>query len=248
MQRARLTRDGYAVVYAIGDVHGCYDQLRSLVGRIEDDARDIAGRKLIVMLGDYIDRGPKSASVLDWLCAAPPAGFERVTLAGNHETMLLDFLADPRPDSRWLQFGGLDTLISYGISPDSFNRARPRERAAMFDASIPTEHLDLVRDLPSMLTLPNAVFVHAGIRPDIPLEAQHDDDLFWIREPFLSAEMPDGMLVVHGHTPGVEPVVAGRRICVDTGAFATGILTAVRLDDAGIRFLDTQSHSRPAGH
>lgn len=235
------------MVYAIGDVHGCYDQLHILTDRIEDDSRDIAGRKLIVMLGDYVDRGPKSASVLDWLCAAPPTGFERIALAGNHEALMLEFVADPRPDSRWLQFGGLDTLISYGISPDSFSRARARERAVLLDATIPTEHLDLLRSLPGMLTLPTAVFVHAGIRPDIPLEAQRDDDLFWIREPFLGAEMPQDMLVVHGHTPNVEPVVAGRRICVDTGAFATGVLTAVRLDGVGMRFLDTQSHSRPAG-
>lgn len=246
-QRARMAQDWPAVVYAIGDVHGCYDQLHRLMGRIEDDARDLAGRKLIVMLGDYIDRGPQSASVLDWLCAVPPAGFERVALAGNHEMLMLEFLADPRPDSRWLQFGGLETLTSYGISPDSFSRARSRERAAMLDANIPTEHLDLLRDMPGMLTLPNAVFVHAGIRPDTPLEAQHDDDLFWIREPFLSAEMPPNMVVVHGHTPNVEPVVVGRRICIDTGAFATGVLTAVRMDRAGIRFLDTQIHSRPEG-
>lgn len=246
-QRTRVAQDWPAVVYAIGDVHGCYDQLRSLVDRIEDDARDVGGRKLIVMLGDYVDRGPKSAAVLDWLCAAPPSGFERVALAGNHEVLMLEFLADPRPDSRWLQFGGLDTLASYGISPDSFTRARSRERAAMLDASVPTEHLDLLRDMPSMLTLPNAVFVHAGIRPDSPLVTQHDDDLFWIREPFLSAEMPLDTVVVHGHTPGVEPVVAGRRICVDTGAFATGVLTAVRLDGTGLRFLDTQPSPRPDG-
>ena len=215
------------------------------MSRIEEDARDVAGRKLIVMLGDYIDRGPKSAAVLDWLCAAPPEGFERLALAGNHEVLMLDFIADPRPDSRWLQFGGVDTLMSYGIAPDAFMRARARERASMLDASIPPEHLDLLRDMPGMLTLPGAVFVHAGIRPDLPIADQHDDDLLWMREPFLSAVMPPDLIVVHGHTPNVEPVVANRRICVDTGAFATGVLTAVRLDKAGMRFLNTQSHRPP---
>ena len=242
-----MTQDWPSVVYAIGDVHGCYDQLCRLIDRIQDDASNIAGRKLIVLLGDYIDRGPKSASVLDWLCGPPPAGFERIALAGNHEALLLEFLADPRPDSSSLQFGGLETLSSYGISLDSFERARSRARAEMLDAVLPSEHLQLLRDMPGMLTLPNTVFVHAGLRPGVPLEAQHDDDLFWIREPFLSAEMPENLTVVHGHTPNVAPVVSGRRICVDTGAFATGILTAVRLDGAGVSFLDTQSNSRPAG-
>ena len=246
-QRPRIARAWPDVAYAIGDVHGCYDQLQRLVELIEEDARDVTGSKLIVMLGDYVDRGPKSAAVLDWLCAPAPQGFDRICLAGNHEVLMLDFLDNPRTDASWLKFGGYDTLSSYGISPDKFNRARSRDRADMLHASIPTEHPEFLRSLPSMLTFPNAVFVHAGLRPGLSLDAQHDDDLLWIREPFLTTEIPEDLLVVHGHTPASEPVVAGRRICVDTGAYATGVLTAVRLGDASVRFIDTRPNPQQAG-
>jgi serine/threonine protein phosphatase 1 len=246
-QRRRVAAEWPAVVYAIGDVHGCYDLLQDLLNQIRADAARTAGSKLLVMLGDYVDRGPKSASVLDWLCAPPPDGFDRVALAGNHEVLMLDFLADPRPDASWLGFGGTETLASYGIDLEQFTRARPRDRTAMLDAFIPVEHLDLLRSLPGMLTLPHATFVHAGLRSGLPLADQHDDDLLWMREPFLSEEMPADMFVVHGHTPAAEPVVAGRRICVDTGAFATGTLTAVRMDGTDIRFLQTRAHSSQAG-
>lgn len=231
------------MVYAIGDVHGCYDQLRRLTATIEADAAHLPGRKLIVMLGDYVDRGPNSAGVLDWLCAAPPTGFERIALAGNHEVMMLEFLGDPRPNSSWMDFGGADTLRSYGIDTDAFVKARAKDRQAMLDALIPAEHVELLQNLPSMLMLPHAVFVHAGLRPGLTLDAQHDDDLMWIREPFLSEPMPDDTVVIHGHTPNPEPVIAERRICVDTGAYATGVLTAVRLSGTDVQFLDTKSQA-----
>lgn len=246
-QRARLALARPAVTYAIGDVHGCNDQLRRLVDLIVQDGQSVEGSKLIVMLGDYVDRGPKSASVLDWLCAAPPAGFDRVCLAGNHEAMMLDFLDNPQRDASWLTFGGLDTLMSYGISPDRFTRARSKERSEMLYASIPTEHIDLLRSMPGVISFPDTVFVHAGLRPGLPLQAQHDDDLLWIREPFLTAETDNNMIVVHGHTPGTEPVIAGQRICVDTGVYATGVLTALRLSDEPMRFIDTRPNSPQAG-
>lgn len=246
-QRRRLSADEPAVVYAIGDIHGCFDQLQELLDKIADDARHIAGRRILVTLGDYIDRGPKSASVLDWLCGPAPKGFERISLAGNHELMMLDFLDNPSPTSRWLEFGGNETLASYGINIRDFSRTSPRERLAILRANIPQEHIDLLQNLPGLLELPGAVFVHAGIRPGIALAEQHDEDLMWIREPFLSNVWEHGPLLVHGHTPDVAPVVAGRRICVDTGAFATGVLTAVRMAGTNISFLNTKAHPQQVG-
>lgn len=247
IQRRRLTSDVPAVLYAIGDIHGCFDQLQDLLGIIADDARDITGRRMLVTLGDYVDRGPKSASVLDWVCGPAPEGFERVSLAGNHEVMMLDFLDNPNPNARWLEFGGNETLASYVIDARDFGRASPRERRAILQASIPQEHIDVLRDLPGLLEMPGAVFVHAGIRPGIALAEQDDEDLMWIREPFVSTAWDDGPVLVHGHTPAVDPVVSGRRICVDTGAFATGVLTAVRMAGSRISFLNTKAHPQQVG-
>ena len=238
--RPRLLGDNAAVVYAIGDIHGCYDLLLELVERIRRDAKDITGRRLLVTLGDYVDRGPMSAQVIDWLCGPAPEGFDRISLAGNHEAMMLEFLTNPSSNSPWLEFGGIDTLESYGVDVRRFVRARRQERRAILRASIPVAHVSLLTNLPSLLELPEAVFVHAGLRPNVDLAEQVDEDLLWIREPFLSAPVQHGPLVVHGHTPAGAPVVAGGRICVDTGAFATGVLTAVRLVRAGQpTFIDT---------
>jgi serine/threonine protein phosphatase 1 len=247
VQRRRLKVEEPAVVYAIGDIHGCFDQLQDLLGIIANDARRVAGRCILVTLGDYVDRGPKSASVLDWLCGPAPEGFERYSLAGNHEAMMLDFIGSPSPNSPWLEFGGTETLASYGIDSRDFTRASPRERAAILQACIPQDHIDLLRDLPGMIELPGIVFVHAGIRPGLALAEQDDDDLLWIREPFLSTAWDSGPLLVHGHTPAIAPVVAGRRICVDTGAFATGVLTAVRMAGTSISFLQTSAQTQQAG-
>lgn len=247
-QRSRLGVARPALAYAIGDVHGCYDQLQRLVDLIVQDAESSEGKKLIVMLGDYVDRGPKSASVMDWLCTVPPAGFDRVCLAGNHEAMMLDFLDNPRADASWLKLGGYDTLISYGVSPDRIMRARSKERAEILYSSIPSEHIELLRSLPSLVSFPGTVFVHAGLRPGVPIKAQHDDDLLWIREPFLTTKTDNNVIVVHGHTPSTEPVVTDRRICVDTGAYATGVLTAARLSDDTVRFIDTRPKFHQAGY
>lgn len=238
--RPRLRTDDAAVAYAVGDIHGCYDLLQELIDRIRDDARRVTGRRVLVTLGDYVDRGPKSAQVLDWLCGPGPEGFERISLAGNHEAMMLEFLDNPSLSSPWLEFGGLETLASYGVDLQRFHRAGQRERQAMLQASIPPAHMDLLRNLPTLLVTPRTVFVHAGLRPGVELTEQSDGDLLWIREPFLSAVIEQGPWIVHGHTPVSQPIVAGRRICVDTGAFATGVLTAVRLaEHEPPSFIDT---------
>lgn len=239
--RERLSANGRPdAVYAIGDVHGCLDELRQLEQLIESDAANIEGEKWIVMLGDYIDRGPRSAQVIDHLLAPPPDGFRRFTLAGNHEQMLLDFLASPRSATDWLEYGGWETLESYGI--DTRGHMDAMVAATILGARMPRSHLDWLQQLPVSLELPGFVFVHAGIRPGRLLAEQDESDLLWIREPFLEVPGDAGVLVVHGHTPATEPVLRSWRVGIDTAAFATGRLTSARIDASGeISFLASSS-------
>lgn len=228
MPRTRLSFQTWpAAVYAIGDVHGCLPELIELERRIEADATGPDGEKWIVMLGDYVDRGPYSAQVIEHLLRPPSAGLRRFCLIGNHEQMMLDFLQDPLTHAYWLDEGGVETLRSYRLPPF----AAPQ-------GSIPGAHLQFLRELPISLSLPGWYFVHAGIRPGLSLAAQTDEDLIWIREPFLSARLPRGLRVVHGHTPGPVPVVTAYRICIDTQCFLSGRLTAARVTRNGaISFL-----------
>jgi serine/threonine protein phosphatase 1 len=217
--------DWPSAIYAIGDIHGCHAQLRDLEALITADAGQFAGEKLLVCLGDYIDRGPDSAAVLDRLIAPPPPGFRRVCVAGNHEIMALDFLANPSPRSMWLEQGGSETLASYGLAPEAISALSRRPLQRLIDSHIPAEHIEFLTHLPATLSVPGFVFVHAGLRPGIALENQSQDDLFWIRDEFLQVRGNTQTRVVHGR----EPMVTSGRIGIDTGAFATGILTAVRL-------------------
>ena len=218
-----------SAIYAIGDVHGCLKELRALERKIIDDAASVEGRKLLVMLGDDVDRGPESAGVLDHLLAPPPADFDRLCLMGNHEIMAANFLDNPNPRSDWLQFGGSETLQSYGLPLDIFGSRKQANIRQVIDACIPQDHIEFLRDRPWTLSAPGWLFVHAGLRPGVPLHRQSPNDLFWIRDEFFAAPALDGSCIVHGHTPGPEPVVTPARICVDTGAFATGRLTALKI-------------------
>lgn len=222
-----------AVIYAIGDVHGCADLLEDLTQQIVEDTEAFEGERWLIMLGDYIDRGPDSARVLDILTLPPPDGFRRFCLAGNHETMLLAFLDDPSNAQQWLNHGGYEMLSSYGILRETAQSISPVRLQKELGHLMPAEHLDLLRTLPISLSIPGMVFVHAGIRRGVPMQEQSESDLLWIRNEFFEADPDDGPLVIHGHTPGPEPVIAPGRICVDTGAFATGKLTAVRLTPDG---------------
>lgn len=220
-----------AAVYAIGDVHGCLDQLVALEERIIADGAGFAGEKWIVTLGDYIDRGPASGAVLDHIASPAPPGFRRIALIGNHEQMMLDFLDNPPRYIEWLQWGGLETAESYGMPPDPEMRWRrsPHVYAEMLRPLIPLRHLTLLRNLPVCLSLPRFFFVHAGIRPGVSLERQEDADLIWIRAPFLNAGPTAKLTVVHGHTPVDEPEFAPGRVDIDTGCFYSGTLTALRV-------------------
>lgn len=220
-------------VYAIGDVHGCLERLASLHEMIADDlmSRPVEHAELI-HLGDYVDRGPESAQVVEWLMAGPPVPAQRfVNLMGNHEQMMLTAVASGEDDAaqHWLTNGGADSLHSWGVP-----RSVKHKDWAGF---IPKPHLIFLRDLVVHHQAGGYLFVHAGIRPGVPLDKQTRQDLMWIREPFLSSKANHGLVVVHGHTPRQEPTVRPNRIGIDTGAVIGGVLTCVVLEDDKMGFI-----------
>lgn len=227
-------------IYAIGDVHGCLDKLRGLEEAIIDDARSVEGEKLIVCLGDYIDRGPSSAAVIDHLLAPTPAGFYRLCLAGNHEEVLTGVLSGSFDLEGWLGIGGDATLRSYSIDvPAARRSARSRQGlgTALADL-IPPAHVRFLQRCPVAFSTPSFLFVHAGVRPGIDLLEQDEHDLLWIRDAFLQAMRPYAdRTVVHGHTPSHDPILRSGRVGIDTGAYMGGPLTAVRLLAGRISFI-----------
>lgn len=227
-------------VYAVGDIHGCLIELNSLLATILNDAAGYDGERQLVFLGDYVDRGPDSKGVLDRLLS-PAEGFNAHYILGNHDQTLLDFLENPSLFRDWRDFGGRETLMSYGVTPprfdneEAYSQARDKLRSAM-----PQSHLDFLRSLPYSVTIGSYHFVHAGVRPGVPLDRQAPEDLLWIRDEFLLSNTDHGKTIVHGHTPMEEPVKLSNRISVDTGVYATGKLTAAVLEGAECRFLSTK--------
>jgi serine/threonine protein phosphatase 1 len=219
-------------IYAVGDIHGRDDLLASLHARIEQHARDFGGRRVLVYVGDYVDRGPDSAGVIDRLVNNPLSGFETVHLAGNHEAFLLDFLENPQEGSIWMMNGGEATCESYGID---FWSLEGEDRFAALNAALKTKIPDSHRRFLDSLRLRHEegdyLFVHAGIDPERPPDDQDDYDLMWIREPFLYSRRDFGRVVVHGHTPVDRPEERANRIDIDTGAVYGGRLTALVLQD-----------------
>ncbi|WP_333571447.1 metallophosphoesterase family protein [Sphingomonas sp.] len=226
--------------YAIGDVHGRRDLLEDLLTRIDAErATDPRPCDHLILLGDLIDRGPESRGVLDLLLARQAIDPRLTILGGNHEAMLVALLdGDLRDLETWLHFGGEECAMSYGLDPIAL-LADPAAAPALLRAAIPEAHQALLRALPDSLRLGDVLFVHAGIRPGVPLGAQSPQDLRWIRTPFLRSTAEHGVLVVHGHTVVGEPEVHPNRIAIDTGASATGRLTALCLDGTQRRFLAT---------
>ncbi len=229
-------------VYAIGDVHGRLDLLDRLVERILADAKDRpAGLCTLVTLGDYIDRGPNSAAVLDRLIDFASPAIRLVALAGNHEESMLRFLDDISVGPTWLYYGGSETLRSYGVAAPRHadEPATLRRLQDELKSRLPRRHRDFLTGLPASHVAGDYMFVHAGIRPGVPLAAQARDDLLWIRDEFLRSEADHGKVVVHGHTIAPEAELCRNRIGLDTGAFATGRLTCVVLEAASQRLLQT---------
>ena len=239
------------VGYAVGDVHGRADLLAELLAGVEERARQdtrTAGPPILVFLGDYVDRGPDSAGVLDLLLSGQPANCERRYLRGNHEQAMLAFMANPAANRGWLIHGGAETLLSYGVQPPASVGASEEDlaaAAAALKARVPEVHIAFLEGLERYLELGGYVFVHAGIDPGRALSEQTDDALYWARDRFLDSKRRFSHRVVHGHTPSDRPYADARRIGIDTGAYASGVLTAARFEGDAVTFFSASLARRP---
>lgn len=232
------------LVYAIGDIHGCYLLLRDLLARIATDAEATAqGRRpIIILLGDLIDRGPHSAQVVEavtWLQRFDR--YEVRLLMGNHERAMLTFIERPSEAADWLSFGGDATLRGYGVEPPAPGSPAPaliKARDALLQR-MPASHLLCLQQALPMLTLGDYAFAHAGIRPGRPIAEQEEEDVLWIGAEFTASTERFEKIIVHGHTITDEPQLPGNRIGIDTGAYRSGILTALRIEDGRVGLIQT---------
>lgn len=227
-------------VYCIGDIHGRADLLRQIHAQVRADAAGYDGKKTLVYLGDYIDRGQHSRQVIDALLDGPPEGFEAVYLLGNHEQTMLDFLDYPEAVAAWLSYGGRETLASYGV-PVAYMPITEEipALAAKLKQNLPAAHLAFCESLDVSWRCGGYYFVHAGVRPGVALEQQSRDDQIWVRDEFLESASDHGAVIVHGHTITEEPEIRPNRIGIDTGAYASGVLTCLVLEGDTRRFLQT---------
>lgn len=229
-------------IFAIGDIHGRADLLDALHEAIDIACSRLGGRVLEVYLGDYVDRGPYSAETIELLLSRERRR-ELILLGGNHEAMLQQFLDADLELRDWARFGGLQTLLSYGVQPSQWRT--PDECRAQLRASIPAAHLTFLRTLLDWAWLGDYFFVHAGVRPGVRLEAQSARDGCWIRDDFLRDRRNHGAIVVHGHTTTEEPEFLDNRINLDTGAYLSGRLTCLRLDHEGARLFSGENGGVP---
>jgi serine/threonine protein phosphatase 1 len=216
--------------YVIGDIHGRLDLYDALIDAIEADDFDRAPADTqIVLLGDLVDRGPESAGVIartrDWQMTRNVR-----ILAGNHEEMFLQAFEKPEILRHFLKHGGRETILSYGLSKKQFNAMTLDELFALLPQLVPQADRDYVADFEEMIIAGDYLFVHAGIDPAVPIDAQKRSDMLWIRDRFLSHEGPLEKVVVHGHTIFDRVMDCGNRIGIDTGAFRSGVLTALVLE------------------
>jgi serine/threonine protein phosphatase 1 len=230
-------------VYAVGDIHGRADLLQEMHRLIAEDAALLTPgtSKVVIYLGDYVDRGLDSRRVIDLLIQDRLADFQTVHLFGNHDAWLLSFLVDASIGPIWLRYGGDATMVSYGV-----RLGVPQEDVRYYEQlqddlrqRIPRRHVEFLQNLELSFDSGDYLFVHAGVDPARPLDQQATDDLLWIREPFLSSRRDLGRVVVHGHTVESEPIVRSNRIGIDTGACWTGCLTCLVLEEGTFRFLTT---------
>lgn len=229
-------------LYAIGDVHGVHALMAALHARImEEILHDRPDDWRIVYLGDYVDRGPASRGVLEQLVRLTESDPRVIVLAGNHDIGFLDFLEDPSPFGLFAMNGGFETALSYGVEIDFTSEAATRRGHGELVARMPQRHKAFLAALPFSAGFGDFFFCHAGIRPGVPLEAQSPDDLTWIRRAFLDHEGLHPKLVVHGHTPVDAPEIRANRVNLDTGAWRTGRLTALRMEGREKRLIEVSA-------
>ena len=238
-------------VYAIGDVHGCNALLIDLLEQIDaDDAARSAAHTTVIFLGDLMDRGPDSAGVIETAIAyrerAEAMGTAVRFLMGNHEEMFLDSVSgDARAVRYFIKYGGRETILSYGIDDDRYNELDMDQLACELLNIVPRSHADFVRDFEEAIVIGDYVFVHAGIRPGVPIDAQKPKDMRWIRADFLASSAPHEKMVVFGHTIFDDVDRPGNRIGVDTGAYRTGILSAIGLQGSDQWILQAKGVANP---
>lgn len=224
------------VGFAVGDIHGRSDLLRHALDRLARERDKLGADKepLLVFLGDYVDRGPDSPGVIDLLIERAGEGFETHFLKGNHEAAMLAFMEDPLLHRGWLTHGGLETMVSYGVRPlPSIAAADGAIIAAAekLKELVPSSHLEFLNGLEKYVVAGDYLFVHAGVDCGRPLDSQTEEDLFWARKKFISDKRRYSHFIVHGHTPVDAPYGDERRICIDTGAYATGRLSIAKFED-----------------
>ena len=227
-------------IYCIGDIHGRADLLRQVHDLVLNDAAGYAGKITVVYLGDYIDRGDDSQQVIELLLQRPLPDFRSVYLIGNHEQALLDFIKNPDAAAGWLAVGGRETLISYGVLLAYIpTRHELPELAEQLDQRLPDSHRVFFQACSASWRCGSYYFVHAGIRPGVPLDKQTREDQLWIRNEFLSSNRNHEAIVVHGHSVYDQPQVLKNRISIDTGAYESGVLTCLVLQGSEQRFMQT---------
>ena len=231
-------------IYAIGDIHGRLDLLSELLARISSDiALRPTARPLYVFLGDYIDRGSASRETIDRLIEHGKT-HESIFLKGNHELIAIKCLSDRGLFDQWLRLGGLETLVSYGVPAETLaNGKQIAELQSAFHGALPQAHFRFFRDLKNSFECGDFFFAHAGVKPNVELSRQKENDLLWIRGEFLTSKDDFGKIVVHGHTPALEIEVGPNRINIDTGAFATGRLSCRVLEGEELSVIDTSFDS-----
>jgi serine/threonine protein phosphatase 1 len=234
--RIQIPAERVADIFAIGDIHGRIDLLLDAEARIRHRMRNATAPALVVCVGDYVDRGPESSAVIAHLIEKIGPPLYRICVCGNHDAAFLNAVSGERFDVDWLGFGGDKTLQSYGIDAEYLlsNDATGKSLKQEIANRIPAAHLRFLEELPVAVTIGNRLFVHAGIVPGKPLEAQSDIDLMWIREPFLAEGPGLDLTVIHGHTPASRIQYGPGRIGIDTGAFATGRLDVLHIGPDGL--------------
>ena len=229
--------------YAVGDIHGRLDLLDALLDKIHANIAERPARKvLLVFVGDLIDRGPSSAQVVERLRTFKHQGIRTVFLQGNHEEVLLRILAGEADlITKWRWFGGTECLKSYGVDAAELAGLDDEEALAVVRKAIPKQHVEFLESFDDSCRFGDYLFVHAGIRPGVEFDQQRQSDLRWIREPFLFDDTDHGFVVVHGHTIRPEVEMRRNRIGIDTGAYRSGVLSALAIEGSDSWLLDTRT-------